>query len=256
MKKFNFKILPYLRNLLFASTLIAFGFSNSSARSLTGESVDWEPHYGEALEDGGPLTIITRLAFERGGHDAQFAFTAWNRAIKNVLEGKSDFVWGAYYNEERAKDYHMSDPVYYTDTGVIALNSLKFKTMDGLESLKPYTIGINLGYANTEEFDAADFLTKEIASKPILNIRKLYRKRVDMIFGSIDVVRHQAEKNNFPVSELVFIQPPMKSNALHLLISRNIADGAEILADFNRGLAEILADGTLDQVLRDHLGRQ
>ena len=225
------------------------------ARDLSGVTVEWAPHYGSELSDGGALTVITKEAFKRAGHNANLSYIAWNRALKNVQEGKDDFVMGAYYNEERAATYLMSDPVYYLDMGLVALDSLGVNEIDGLKSLEPYTIGINLGYANTEEFDAADYLKKEAAPSPKHNIRKLYRNRVDMIIGAWDVVRFEAQKEQKNVDQMVFVEPPLQRNALYLMISRNIGDGPQILQDFNRGLAEMQSDGTLDKILSQYLGR-
>lgn len=245
------------KNLIaLAVTLVAFSTSQLLyARDLTGVTVEWAPHYGTAMPDGGALTAITKAAFERAGHNAEVNFIAWNRALKNVEDGKDDFVMGAYYNEERAATYYVSDMVYEIEFGMIALDTLGVERMDGLRSLEPFTIGVVLGYANTEEFDAADFLNKEAAPSMKLNIRKLYRDRLDMIIGAFDVVRFDAQQESMNTSRLRYIQPPLQSNGLYLLVSRAIPDGAQVVADFNRGLAEIKADGTLDELLRKYLGR-
>ena len=240
---------------LLGCLLFLWTTSGIHARDLTGVTVEWAPHYGTAMPDGGAMTVITKAAFERGGHNADVSFIAWNRALKNVEEGKDDFVMGAYYNEERAKTYFVSDPVYEIEFGMIALDSLGVETMDGLRSLEPYTIGVVLGYANTEEFDAADYLNKETARSMQLNIRKLYRDRLDMIIGAFDVVRFEAEQENMNTSRMRFLQPALTRNKLYLLVSRNIPDGEQIVNDFNRGLAEIREDGTLDELLRQYLGR-
>ena len=90
------------------------------------------------MPDDGALTQITKAAFERTGHNANLEFIAWNRALKNVEEGKNDFVMGAYYNEERATTYYVSDPVYYIDFGLVTLESLGVNEIDGLKSVAPY----------------------------------------------------------------------------------------------------------------------
>jgi polar amino acid transport system substrate-binding protein len=249
----NRKKIAYLAGLV--TVTLGLSLNHASARELTGVTVEWAPHYGSVMPDGGAMTQITKAAFQRTGHSAEISFIAWNRALKNVEEGKDDFVMGAYSNEERARTYFVSEPVYYLDFGLVALDSLGFAEMDGLRSIEPYTIGVNLGYANTEEFDAADYLAKEVAPSPKLNIRKLYRDRIDMVIGAFDVVRFEARKENMNTSRLVFIQPPLQRNALYLLVSRNIPDGEQIVNDFNAGLAQITADGTLDDLLRNYLGR-
>ncbi len=225
------------------------------ARTVTGVTLNWAPHYGTAMPDGGALTQITKAAFERVGHSAELDFIAWSRALKNVEEGKNDFVMGAYYNDERAVTFHISDPIYYVDLGLVALKSLDFSEMDGLGSVEPYTIGVNRGYANTEEFDSADYLKKEVAPLLKFNLRKLYRKRIDMVVGVFDAIRYEAQQEKMNTHQLVFIQPPLQRNALYLLVSGAIPDGEQLVKDFNVGLAEIVADGTLDKLLAQYLGR-
>ena len=104
----------------------------ASARDLTGVTVEWAPHYGSELDQGGALTVITKEAFRRTGHSAELNYIAWNRALKNVEEGKNDFVMGAYINPEREKTYIMSEPIYYLDFGLVALDTLGFARMNGL----------------------------------------------------------------------------------------------------------------------------
>ena len=249
----SFRISSTLLGVICAGLLICS--PTAFSRNLTGVTVSWAPHYGPDMPDDGALTQITKAAFERAGHSATIEFIAWNRALKNVEEGKNDFVMGAYYNEDRATTYFVSDPVYYLDFGLVALDSLGISEMDGLRSVEPYTIGVNLGYANTKEFDSADFLKKEVAPSPKLNLRKLYRNRIDMVIGAFDVVRFEAQKENLNTSRMVFIQPPLQRNALYLLVSRAIPDGQDLVDDFNKGLAEITKDGTLNKLLTEYLGR-
>ena len=76
-----------------------------------------------------------------------------------------------------------------------------------------------------------------------------------MVIGAFDVVRFEAQKEKMDTNQMVFIQPPLQRNALYLLVSRAIPDGQQLVDDFNKGLAEIAADGTLDNLLAEYLGR-
>eukprot|EP00494_Astrolonche_serrata_P006718 UN06743 len=79
---------------------------------------------------------------------------------------------GAYYNDDRAKTYHMSDPFYQIKLGLIARRDVGIQQYNNLQELAPYRIGVSRGYANSEEFDAADFLNKDVAKGPTINIQK------------------------------------------------------------------------------------
>lgn len=238
---------------LAACLLVAANVSH--ARTVTGVTVEWAPHYGSSLEDGGALTVITKEAFRRKGHNADVQFIPWNRALKDVLEGKSDFVMGAYFNDERAETYIMSDPVYAVEVGMVALDTLDRSSYNTLQDLQGYTIGVSRGYANSIEFDEADFLTKEAAASPKLNMRKLFRNRIDIAVGALDILRYEARVEKLNSSLMRVITPPLVSNGLYLMASRNVPDGQQIIDDFNAALREMRADGTYDDILAKYLNR-
>ena len=247
MKKFEFLLSVFV--LTFSIIFTAHG------RDITGVTVNWAPHYGAEVRDGGALTVITKEAFRRAGHEANLEFIAWNRALKNVEAGQDDFVMGAYYNSERAAIYWMSDPIYSIDMGLVALKDLGFNRMESLQDLTDFKIGVSLGYANTPEFDAADYLDKEPAPSPKLNMRKLFRGRVDLVAGAFDILRYEANAENLPTAKLEFVNPPLQSNALHIMISRAVPDGEELVSGFNNALAEMKQDGTMQTILREYLNR-
>ena len=241
--------------LTFAAIGLLTFSSVSLARNITGVTVEWAPHYGSTMPDGGAVTVIVKEAFRRTGHNAQIEFIPWSRALKNVKEGKNDFVMGAYYNDERAQTYFVSNPIYSIDLGLIALDSLGVSTINNLRELSSYTIGVSRGFANTEEFDQADYIQRDVAKSPKLNLRKLFRNRIDMTVGAFDIFRHQAKLEKLDVNRIIFVQPPLQSNALHLLGSRNVADGEQLIADFNQGLAQMIEDGTMKAYLKKYLNR-
>ncbi|MEM7196164.1 MAG: transporter substrate-binding domain-containing protein [Pseudomonadota bacterium] len=227
----------------------------SHARDVNGETVNWAPHYGAEVEDGGALTVITKEALRRAGHEASVDYIAWNRALKNVEEGSADFVMGAYYNAERAQKYIFSDPVYAVEIGLVSLDDFEMDTVNTLDDLRSYTIGVSLGYANTEEFDNAEYLNKQPAPTPKLNMRKLYRKRVDMVAGAFDILRYEAVTEGLNTRRLKFLQPPLQSNGLYLMFSRAIPDGQALADGFNRALQEMRSDGTMRSILAKYLNR-
>ena len=212
-------------------------------------TVEWAPHYGSDLPENGLMTALTTAAFKAAGHEAQLEFIPWPRALKEVEEGAHDIVMGAYDNEERREIYHMSKAVYFLDTGLIARPGLEKTTYNSLRELSPYKIGVSRGYANTEEFDAADYLDKHVSTGPVLNMRKLFRGRLDMMVASFDLFRHNAKKEGFCISDVEFVHPPLAKNGLHIMGSRAVSDGEQLIKDFNRGLSIIRENGTFDSIV-------
>jgi len=229
---------------------LVFTSHQAIARNITMVSVDWAPHYGSELPENGLTTALVKAAFEAGGHNASIEFIPWERALKEVDQGKYDVVMGAYNNAERAAKYYMSDEIYKLELGIIARPGLDVSSYKSLRDLSQYTIGVSRGYANSEEFDAANYLNKEVATHPILNIRKLYRGRIDLAIMNLDLFRYNAKKEGFCVNHIEFVRPVLGQNGLHIMASRNIADGSKIIEDFNRGLKTIKGNGEFDQIVK------
>ena len=223
--------------------------STAQARDISMLTVEWAPHYGSELPEKGLTTAIVKAAFKAVGHTSDVDFIPWARALKEVEEGKSDVVMGAYHNKEREEIYHFSDPIYFLELGLIARPGLGVSKYESLRDLTPYKIGISRGFANSEEFDSATYLDKQVATFPNLNIRKLFRGRIDMAVMNFDLFRHEAKKEGFCISDVEFMEPPLETHGLYLMASRNIPDGAQIMQDFNRGLDAIRKNGEFDRIV-------
>lgn len=223
--------------------------THSLAREITMLTVEWAPHYGSTLPEKGLTTALVKAAFKAGGHNSDVEFVPWIRALKDVKEGKADVVMGAYHNKQREADFYFSDPIYFLDTGLIARPGLGKNTYSSLRDLSAYSIGIARGFANSEEFDAASYLNKQVANNPVLNIRKLFRGRIDMAVMNFDLFRYEAKKEGFCIANIEFMDPPLETHGLYIMSSRKISDYDSIVKDFNRGLDEIRKNGMFDRIV-------
>ena len=240
------QILRFLVATLILSMLVS---GSVQARNISMLTVEWAPHYGSSLPEKGLTTALVKAAFKAGGHSSQVDFIPWARALKEVEAGKSDVVMGAYFNEERAQKYYYSDRIYSLDLGLIARPGLDVLKYESLRELSDYKIGVSRGFANSDEFDAADYLDKDIATFPNLNIRKLFRGRIDMAVMNFDLFRYEARKEGFCITDVTFMDPPLSTEGLYMMASRNIRDGERIIEDFNRGLLTIRQNGEFDRIV-------
>ena len=227
--------------------------TSSAARELKMVTTEWEPFYASTLDAGGVVTDIVSAAFKREGYETTIEWFPWLRAMKLVENGGADMVMGAYYSEERAKLFSFSDPFFDIDIGFVALKEAGISEYDGLQSLTPFKIGVNRGWAYTDSFDAASYLNKEYAMNQILVTRMLFARRVDMIAVSLAVFQHEASRLRYhDMSEVIVLSPLLDTKKLHLMFSRNNPDHLKLTEDFNRGLARIRADGTYGRIMAKH----
>lgn len=226
--------------------------SHADGNEISTATLNWEPFYGEGLERNGFFTAITNAAFERAGYDVDNEFIPWARAMKDTHDGYRDVLQGAYYSEERAEEYYVSDVVYEAEVGLVARRDVDIQTYDSMRDLEGYTIAVGRGFAHSDAFDNAEFLDKQASDDhPQLAVRQLFAGRIDMIAGGIPAILHEITEQGHDVEDVVVIQPPLVVNPLHNMVSRNHPRGEELIADFNRGLRQIREDGTYDRILVD-----
>jgi polar amino acid transport system substrate-binding protein len=242
----------YLKKTLAALFLAVLIATPCFAREISIATLEWPPNISSSLPGYGLNSALVKAAFEAAGHTVNIQFMPWTRALKDVLDGRNEVVMGAYYNKNRADKYIYSDLIYHVDVGLIARPGLEKKSYDSLQELVPFKIGVTRSYTNSEEFDAARYLRKYIAATPVLNVRKLYRGRIDMAVMSFDTFRYEAEKEGFCPDRVTFVQPPLERHGLYIMGSKNIPDGKEIIDDFNKGLKIIRADGTFDKIMKKY----
>lgn len=215
-------------------------------------TVNWEPYAGETLINNGISTVIIREACKRVGLTPTFHFMPWNRAMTQTRNGKYDAVFNAYYSKDRAETYAISEPYFRT---ILTLCATRKKSIDydgSVESLKPYTIGVVRGFVNTEAIDQALFLKKDTTETDVLNLRKLLHGRVDLIvidkYQSIHLVKNNPTIEA-DIKDIQFISPILEEKTLHVLFSKKKPDWQDKLKRFNKGIKEIKADGTLNDIM-------
>lgn len=242
------------RIITFVAFMCAIIMSSSAwaGGTVKAGTVEWAPYYGKDLNDGGFMTEITRKALKRAGWDYQIEFMAWNRAIGLCKQGKLDMVQGAYFSEEREKEFLVTDSyaaselVFFAKTG----SGISYQK---LEDLKGKKVGLIKGWTYPDSITKASFLTIEYTDKTESNIKKLIAGRVDLIVGSRKVVIDVANRKvPGKIDQLVILDPPITKNPLINVISRKTANGKDVVDAFNKGLKMIQEDGTYDAILKKH----
>lgn len=240
-------------SLILTVFIISMLMNIAEAKTINLVTVEWMPHYGPSMKDGGIVIDISTEAFKKVGYDLKVDYKPWKRALIEGAEGeKYHGVLGAYYSEERNKKFLYSDAT--TDTSTVFFkrkgDNITYKT---LKDLTPYKVGVMRGSAHSEEFDSATFLQKDVILNQHGNIQKLFKKRVDLIVGSRKVILYEIN-TNLPefTGKIEIMGPPLQTHYLHIIISRKVPEFEQIIKDFNLGLKKIKENGTYDNLLKKH----
>ena len=215
-------------------------------------TLNWKPYVGNDLQHKGFTSQIVIEAFKRAGYTVEIAFKPWARVLKEVDKGKYDAAYPAYYSDERAAKYSFSHPFSKSMLGFYKRkkDKITFKT---LHDLKPYKIGVVRGYVNPPDFDKSKYLKKEKANSDEENIRKLIKRRLDMIV--IDkIVAQYIVNNSYPKwqDELEFMEPALEGKHLYVMFSKHAQGFEQKLKDFNAALKEMIQDGTVKKIMLGH----
>jgi len=205
----------------------------------------------EDPEEGLSLVII-RAAYKTQGYTVKMVYVPWARAEALTIQGKYDILPDVWMNDENKKSMLFSEPY--------AVNTVKFiKRVDdpfeynGLESLKGKKIGTVRAYSYNDEFQASkDFIREDVADV-MTNIKKLVAKRVDLTLEDDIVARVIiAKADPSMLHKIRFTENSITSNNLY--VSSGIANPRhkELIEAFNKGLAEIKANGEFKKIFESY----
>ncbi|WP_147822446.1 substrate-binding periplasmic protein [Salidesulfovibrio onnuriiensis] len=244
-----------MKRLLLVLALVVCFAVPAQAESITFVTNEWPPYASESLEGLGFTSAIVKAACERAGYQAEFKLMPWNRVLNVVKKGEYDAVYNGYFNEERNKIYSYSDP-YASGQIVLVTKKGSGVTFDGnLQGLSKYTIGVVKGYANTAEFDAADYLKREDGPNELTNLKKLMGGRVDAVvldkYVALATIQSDPDLKA-KAGEFEILEPALGENKIYAFFSKSRPGADAKLAAFNKGLAAIKADGTIDKIMKQY----
>lgn len=256
MNHFNFE-LSLGGRLSCVLLCVAFSFFSTTVLAVTvnAETVDWEPYYASTLKNNGVVSDIVLNAYKAAGIDYEVTFVPWKRAMNNVEIGLSDAVQGAFYNEDRNTAFHYSDPVLTTEVVAFYIENKQNLEYENLESLIPYEIGILRGGTIGEEFEKLRDKFKLTEYNTYAGaVRILQAGRVDNVLEAKHVYLSVVNKV-YPgeiAKTFKYYTPPISSEGLYMMFSKNKNGSLEMKNKFNEGLKIIKNNGIYNKIIKEH----
>ena len=214
-----------------------------------------QPYGGVNLTNLGVASDLITQLFKRLGYQAHIDILPWQQALDKTARGECHMVYNAHFSEERTKTFAFSDS--YLDTSLHLCSRWEDGISYGsLEELAKYKIGVVEGVVYSKAFEAAGFLNKVPAPTDQHSLKALMDGKVDLIAIDKIVGTHLVKTSPFltmPLDHLTFHEPPLeKSMPLYAMFSK-VRPGYHLLIKaFNRELAAMAKDGTLDTLLKIH----
>jgi polar amino acid transport system substrate-binding protein len=212
----------------------------------------WAPYADVSLLNDGLSTDLIRTALSRAGYTTEYEQVPWARAIHGIGEGRYDILINAWYSDDRTRIGQFS--------GEYMVNRLRFlkrktSTVDyqSLTQLHPYSIAVVRSYAYSPAFDSDAELKKVLVASFSTAVRMLAAGRVELTVEDEYAARFALSREPDEVRDNVeFLPKSLSENSLHILVSLKNPDHEKIVADFDKAIAAMKADGTYDKLFKLH----
>ncbi|MCB9780286.1 MAG: transporter substrate-binding domain-containing protein [Alphaproteobacteria bacterium] len=211
-------------------------------------TLDWAPYVGPALPGHGWLADLVRRAFDRHGHDVEYAFLPWQRALGETLDGRHDAVMPMYVTPLRRHEYVLSAPLPAGAYGFYARRGEDTGWDGQLSSVHGRVLGSVQGYALPPGISPRTFRI-DLARNDLLNLRKLVEGRIDLAIIDHVVARYLLADHVELGAAVVELAPSFGLRATALGLSTQHPDAEQLVGLLDTGLREIVDDGTAAQVL-------
>lgn len=235
--------------------VLLFSIAAKAEQKIILASTNWAPYAADTLENQGFTAEIIKEAFKRTGYSVELVFLPWKRAITEAEQGKYDGLFSAYYSDERAQKFVISEPYISSPLMLCVRKNFSKDKYVSIRDFSGQTLGTVRGYANTPEIDSADYIQKDEAVDDSMNFTKLLRERIDVIV--IDKYVAMAELQKIKAEgkirgEIKFLEPALEMKPVHVMFPKVKADHQKIMEAFNQGLKAIKGDGTIQKIKEKH----
>jgi len=204
------------------------------------------------IEDNGKLTgvntEIVMAVFHHSGIPFEIQYVPWARAQKIVgddsLSNTAIYCLGR--NEQREQQYKWVGVYFYQKVGFLTLKDSGVK-INGLDDAKKYVTGLVRGDIITDQLKSQGYIGKhEIVHDDILNIRKLFKKRVQTIVTCLLAAKYIAKESGLDPNQIES-QYDVTTVEFNLALSKRTSD--EIWSKLRTSLKTLLEDGTIERII-------
>lgn len=242
-----------MRVLLLAFCLLCHGLATAEEVRLT--NGEWAPYLGAKLPHQGVASRIVEEAFALKGVQVRWEFYPWARSMHLAERGErtGTAVW--LRSPEREQRFFISDPVVESSYYFFHRKDrpVDWKQVDDLKGLR---LGGALGYDYGAAFQQAErdgrIQVKRLSGEE-QGLRMVLAGRLDA-FPMDKVVAFALLNDHFSSADrakMSFHPTPLRSDSLHLMLSREVPGNAALIARFNQGLAQLRDSGKIAQYLME-----
>jgi len=227
-----------------------YAADNTNTLVLVGSA--WPPYVDKSASQQGVAMDLVKQILHRAGYDVSSRIESWPRTLQGVKIGIYDVVATAWITTERQKTLAFSDPYFENVIRFVKRKDANINFSDYRE-LRGLTVGTVNSYAYGESFQSAPGLVRIPKNHVIQNLLLLKQGKIDLTLGDQWVIRNELSQY-FPtaIKDFQFVGKPVSRRNLHIAVSRKLPHYRKIIADFNKTLKLMKADGSFKNIITKH----
>ena len=199
---------------------------------------------------GFDIDVVSAIA-QKGGFEVKFVNTPWEGIFNTLQQGDRDFLVSAItITDERKQTMDFSDPYFDARQLIAVRENSKVAKFDDLKKLK---VGVQTGTTGdevvTKLLGKNSTNVKRFESTP-LALQELQAGGVDAVVADNGVIENYVANNTGAKFKTVS-DDSFAAEQYGLAVRKG---NTELLEKLNKGLADIKADGTYDQIYAKYFG--
>jgi ABC-type amino acid transport substrate-binding protein len=207
----------------------------------------WPP-FTDVSENTSILTVLVQEALYRRNINSDIEFDKWKDVMNKIDGGELDGSPALWESPERMEKYFFSKPYLYSQLVLVGrkgsdVGATSFKDLKGKK------IGIVQDYAYGD-FEGRDKVELIDGKGNQNNLEKLLSGDIDYMLVDALIIQYMLKYQlNDVTAHLAIGQRPLMTKSLHLGLRKNVENAESILREFDEEIAEMIADGTFNEIL-------
>ena len=236
-----------MKKLLLFLCLLTLNQAFSQNTELNLGADIWPP-FTDVKENKSILTVLVQEALYRRDINSNIEFDKWKDVVMNIDAGKLDGSPALWESPERMEKYFFSKPYLYSQLVLVGRkgSDVSATSFNDLEGKK---IGVVQDYAYGE-FEGKGKVELVNGKGNQNNLEKLLSEEIDYMLVDALIIQYMLKYQlNDVTAHLAIGQKPLMTKSLHLGLRKDVENAELILKEFDEEIAEMMADGTFNEIL-------
>lgn len=208
---------------------------------------EWPPFTGKTHERQIAEDLVT-VALRKSGLDVSVSLLPWEEALQAVRLGDFDGLVAAWHTPERERHFLFSIPILENRILAVSLRESGLK-IESVEDLRQRVVGKTAGYVYGATLDNAPAARIVSSADDREGLERLLKKELEVLLIDDLSLRYLLQELPAVERDSVQKQAQLVSLEMHFVLRRGERDAVDMMAAFDEAIADMMADGTYNQIL-------